>query len=179
MSATLIVVTAEREQADRYADWLTPPYDVRTACGHQDLLQQLDETVDIIVIDQASSDLADDLLQQIHAHTLDCRTLLLTSGAPESASFDDSLQAPVTKTSLHDRVATLVRRLRYQQYVREYASTQSKRASLQTELDHIEVTDSPEFDRLQTKIDHVEAKAGSLLADFENEDFIAAFQELG
>lgn len=181
--ATILVVDDDRDLADLYADWLDATYDVRTAYGGEAALEQLDATVDIVLLDRRMPDLSgDDVLSIIRDRDLDCRVALITSVDPDfdilELGFDDYLVKPVTETALHDLVETLLTRLHYSDQLREYAALLSKQATLQVDFDSVELADRPEFERLQTQIHEVEAEVETLQETFGEEDFIAAFHDI-
>lgn len=181
--ATILVVDDDQDVADLYADWLGATYDVQTVYGGETALEQLDETVDIVLLDRRMPDLSgDDVISIIRERGLSCRVALVTSIEPDldilELGFDDYLQKPVTETTLHELVETLLTRLHYSDRLREYAALLSKQATLQADTESAELLNSPEFERLQTQIDEVEAEVETLQEDFEEEDFIAAFHDI-
>lgn len=181
--ATILVVDDNQDLADLYADWLSSTYDVHTAYGGNEALDDLDETVDIVLLDRRMPGLSgDEILATIRDRELDCRVALVTSVEPQldilELGFDDYLQKPVTEPTLTELIDTLLTRMHYSDRLQEYAALLSKRATLKAETESADLTDSPEFQRLQTRINTVQAESETLLEDFQDDDFIAAFHDL-
>lgn len=80
---TVLVVDDERPLADVRARWLEDDYDVRTAYSGEDALESIDETVDVVVLDQRMPGLSgDDVLVAMHERGLDPGIVVVSGTEP-------------------------------------------------------------------------------------------------
>ncbi len=109
----VLVVDDDEPLTDTYAAWLSDRYDVLVANSGAEALEQLDETVDVVLLDRRMPDMAgDDVLEEIHERGLDCRVSMLTAVKPDSdiveMPFEDYLVKPVGREEVLGSVERLL-----------------------------------------------------------------------
>jgi len=114
-AATILVVEDEPDIADIYADSLRDDYDVVIASSGHRVLEPLDESIDVVLLDRRIPDIHwADILERIRGRDLSCRVAIVTAVEPQFDSldmgFEDYLVKPVSVESLHAMVARLVAR---------------------------------------------------------------------
>ena len=171
----VLVVEDERDLADLYATWLRDDYDVRVAYGGEEALDQLDETVEIVLLDRRMPDLSgDEALREIRNRGFDCRVAMVTAVEPDfdilAMGFDDYLVKPVSKESLHQTVSNLLLRVDYDEGIQELFALASKKALLESEKDPSELADSEEYAELGREIDDHRAELDRTLETLSESD---------
>lgn len=182
-NAVILIVEDNRDLADLYAAWLSDSYAVKTAYDGEDALEQLDASVDIVLLDRRMPGFAgDEVLGTIRERGFDCQVALVTSVEFDYDSlalgFDDYLQKPATKSSLRILVESLCIRMDYSDKLREYFALVSKRVALQAGKDAEELAARPEVHELDDRIASLGREVDGLLTDFSEEDFRAVFKSL-
>lgn len=167
-SVTVLVVEDERDLADMYALWLDERYTVKTAYDGQSALEQIDETVDVVLLDRRMPGLTgDDVLESIHDRGLDCRVAMLTAIEPDfdivEMDFDAYVVKPIEKRDLTSLIENLLARDQYEAHVQEYYSLASKKALLHAETTESERAESEEYARLEAQLHRLKEQAGASL----------------
>ena len=182
----VLVVEDEPDLADLYAAWLGSDYRVRTAYGGQealDVLDELDETVDAILLDRRMPGLSgDEVLAAVRERGIDCRVGMVTAVEPDfdilEMGFDDYLVKPVTSDTLGETVEGLLRRSEYDDGMQDLFSLTSKKAMLESEKSASELADNEEYQRLTERISELRSDVdNSLDAVTESKDFEDLFRE--
>lgn len=181
---TVLIVDDEADIVDMFAIWLRDEYDVRTATGGEAALDELDESVDVVLLDRRMPKLSgDEVLETIRAEGIGCRVVLVTAVEPDvdiiNMGFDDYLVKPVTRDDLHDAINRMLQRSAYNEQTREYFALASKVAALEASLSEAELESSTEYTALQDRLEEAKASAETARADLaDEEDFEAAFRDL-
>ena len=182
----VLVVEDEPDLADLYAAWLGSDYRVRTAYGGQealDVLDELDETVDAILLDRRMPGLSgDEVLAAVRERGIDCRVGMVTAVEPDfdilEMGFDDYLVKPVTSDTLRETVEGLLRRSEYDDGMQDLFSLTSKKAMVESEKSASELADNEEYQRLTERISELRSDVdNSLDAVTESKDFEDLFRE--
>lgn len=182
---TVLVVDDETDIVDMFAIWLRDEYDVRTATGGEAALDELDASVDVVLLDRRMPKLSgDEVLETIRDEGYDCRVVLVTAVEPDvdiiDMGFDDYLVKPVTRDDLRDVIESMLRRASYNDHTQEYFALASKVAALEASLSEAELESSAEYAELQDRLADAEDRAGTARDDLleDDEDFDAAFRDL-
>ena len=126
----VLIVDDERDLADTYARWLESEYDVRTAYGGHEAIEQLDGTVDVMLLDRRMPRITgDEVLEHLREQGYDCRVSMLTAVEPDSdlteLGFDEYLVKPVTRGTLVETVSELLLRGSLTEDTQEYLALRS------------------------------------------------------
>lgn len=179
----VLVVEDEPDLADLYAAWLGDQYQVRTAYGGREAIDNLDDHVDVILLDRRMPGLSgDDVLVAVRDRGIDCRVAMVTAVEPDfdiiAMGFDDYLVKPVTKESLRETVERLLDRSQYDSGVQELFALSSKKALLEAEKGQGTLADSDEYQELTTRLAELKGELDTTMASFgEHDDFEQLFRE--
>ncbi len=173
---TVLIVDDEREVASVYALRLDSEYETRTAYGGQEALEEIDQSVDVMLLDRRMPDRSgDDVLEQIREDGYDCRVVMLTAVDPGrdilEMPFDDYLCKPVEKKDL---VRAIEQQLQVQQHdgrLAEYLEVCSKLSLLEDRFP----PGSEEVDRLSDQAERLEAELEGQLDDIDGVDSLEEF----
>ncbi len=159
---TVLVVDDDRALADTCEYWLREEYDVRVAYGGTQALEQVDDSVDVVLLDRRMPDVSgDDVLEEIDARGLDCRVAMMTAVAPDTdiveMPFDEYLVKPVDEESVTEAVEELLVRAEFDDRIREYFAL----ASTEAVLDGREVRDPTALDELTDRVRELRAERES------------------
>lgn len=180
----VLVVEDEVELAKLYTEWLSEDYEVRTATGGEQALELYDASVDVVLLDRRMPDLSgDDVLAEIRAREGSARVAMVTAVDPDvdilELGFDDYVTKPVSSDDLLRTVDRLLTRATYEESVQEYFALASKRATVESELSATQLSENEEYVQLATRIDELETEIDTRASSFEEEDFRAAFHQIG
>ena len=138
--------------------WLADGYTVRTARDGKETLDQLDTSVDVVVLDRRMPGLTgDEVLDWIRSQRYDTRVVMVTAEDPEldvlEMGFDEYLNKPVLKDDLQTVVADLIERAEYDRQVQEYLALRSKLALLEAELSAETLADDDAYNRYRQRLE--------------------------
>ena len=180
---TVLVVDDERDIADLYSTWMEGEYDVRTAYGAEEALEEADEDVDVVFLDRQMPEMnGDEVLEVLRSRDLECRVVMVTAVDPDfdivDMPFDDYLTKPVMLDDLRGAVDRMLSRENYDERMQEFFSLASKKATLEAEKDHVELQNNEEYEELETEVEELREEADESVSDLSDaEDFETLFQE--
>lgn len=174
-SATVLVVDDERAIVDGHAARLESRYDVRTAYDGREAIEQLDGSVDVVLLDRRMPGLTgEEVLARVRDRDLRCRVAMLTGVEPSfdiiDMGFDDYLRKPISKEELLETVDRMVRRARYDDRLQEFFSLASKAAVLETEHDHVELERNSEYVALKAELSRLRESLDETLDELSTEE---------
>ncbi|ELZ13182.1 response regulator receiver protein [Haloterrigena salina JCM 13891] len=154
---TLLVVDDEREVADAYALRLRRRYDdVRTAYGGEECLQEMDDTVDVVLLDRRMPFSGDKVLTEIRDRGHDCQVIMVTAVNPGfdivDMPFDDYLCKPIEKDDLFAAVEQQATAASYDDPLSEFFSLTAKLSVLEAEHTPEQLEESSEYVRMQRRV---------------------------
>ena len=181
--ATVLVVDDERDVADAYAAQLESEYIVMTAYGGQEALDNLDASVDVVLLDRRMPGLSgDEVLDAIRERGLDVRVAMVTAVDPDfdiiEMPFDDYVIKPVSREDLFETIERLLTCSTYEATLRKYYSLTAKRATLQSNKPQAELDGNESFETLGERIDKLERGLDEAVSEFDDADFTALFRAL-
>lgn len=179
----VLVVDDEEQLAELYATYLREDYEVLTAHTGAEALDRVDEDVDVVLLDRRLPDLSGvTVLERIRKRGLDCRVALVTALEPDfdilEMGLDTYLCKPISMDDLRESVASLLKRTQYDACVREYFALLSKEAILKQRKTETERRTNESYAELERRIESRRAEARRITAEFDDEDFHAAFRGL-
>ena len=177
----MLVVDDEENITALFEAWLSSEYDVRIANAGAAALEEMDETVDVVLLDRRMPTVSgDELLEEIRERGYDARVAMVTAIDPDfdvlEMGFDDYLTKPVSRGDLEDVVETLYERKSYDDDLQRYYALAATRAALETSKPASELAESDQYQALLDDLDEVEADLDGQLS--VEEDFVSAFQDL-
>ena len=180
---TVLVVEDEQALIELYVRWLNDGYDVRTAEGGEEALEQFDETVDIVLLDRLMPGMSgDEVLEEVRSRDIDCKVAMVTAVEPDfdviTMGFDDYLTKPVEQETLLETIRRLLSRAEYAELEQELYALVSKQAVLQSSKPEEELEESEEFTDLEERIAEIQTGLDEALPDMESDEFVAMVRDL-
>lgn len=165
----VLVVEDDRELADAYTTWLNDSYAVRTAYRGTEALDQLDDTVDVVLLDRRIPDVAgDEVLSTIRSEGFSCRVAMVTAVEPDfdiiQMGFDEYLCKPVSSTELIETVDRLVDLVTYDLSVQRQLRIASKLSALRASKTAEELQTSAEYQQLTDELAALTPEASDQIA---------------
>jgi DNA-binding response OmpR family regulator len=181
--ATVLVVEDERELADLFSDWLSDSYDVRTAYSATGALDELDETVDVVLLDRRLPERSgDELLDVVQERDYDCQVAMVTAVDPDfdmlELGFDAYVVKPVERDELEGLVNRLLVRSLYSEEVQRYFALASKRATLETSKNDDELAEDDRYQALCEELEEMRGELDQLVGKLDDDDFLAVLHDL-
>ncbi|WP_277542011.1 response regulator transcription factor [Haloarcula laminariae] len=176
---TVLVVDDERDVAELYATWLGTDHDVRSANGGQEALDRVDG-VDVVFLDRQMPAMSgDEVLDEIEARGVDCRVVMVTAVDPGfdivEMPFDDYLTKPVDRSDLLETVEAMRTRDSYDEHLQEYFAMASKKATLESEKNPVELDAHEEYREVSERVEALRERADSAVDELD--DFESAFRD--
>jgi DNA-binding response OmpR family regulator len=182
-TATVLVVEDERELADLFADWLSETYRVRTAYSAEEALDELDASVDVVLLDRRLPEQSgDDVLDEIRETGYDCKVAMVTAVDPDfdtlELGFDAYVVKPIERDELDSLVSRLLARSLYSEEVQAYFALASKRATIETSESAEELSADSRYRQLCEDVQEMRDDLDQLVTELDEEDFLAVFHNL-
>jgi DNA-binding response OmpR family regulator len=182
--ATVLVVDDEPDVADAYAAQLDGEYIVSTAYSGQEALDQIDDAVDVVLLDRRMPGISgDEVLEHVRERGLDCRVAMVTAVDPDfdiiDMPFDDYVIKPVSRDDLFQTIDRLLTASEYESKLRKYYALTAKHATLLSNKPESELAESEEFAELEAQMEELREGLDETIAGFDDDDFVAAFRDLG
>ena len=179
---TVLVVEDEQALVELYVRWLED-YEVRTAGGGEEALEEFDEDVDVVLLDRLMPGMSgDEVLREVRSRSGDCKVAMVTAVEPDfdvvTMGFDDYLTKPIERETLRENIGRLTARTEYADLEQELYALVSKQAALQSAKSREELDESEEYADLQAEIDEKRAELDSALPGVENDEFVAMVRDL-
>lgn len=181
--ATVLVVDDEPDVADAYAAQLTDEYIVSTAYGGEEALEQLDDSVDVVLLDRRMPGISgDEVLETIRERNLQVRVAMVTAVDPDfdiiEMPFDDYVIKPVSRSDLFETIERLLTCSEYEERLRRYYALSAKHATLVANKPESELAENDAFKQLQLEMDQIASELDQTISEFSEDDFDAAFRDL-
>jgi len=181
--STVLVVEDEQALIELYVRWLDEEYDVRTAKGGEEALEQFDADVDVVLLDRLMPGMSgDEVLEEVRSRSTGCKVAMVTAVEPDfdviTMGFDDYLTKPVEQEKLRETIDRLLSRTAYADLEQELYALVSKQAVLQSSKPEEELADSDEYADLEAEIAAKRAELDSALPDLESDEFVAMVRDL-
>ena len=177
-TATVVVVDDERDVAELYSAWLETAHEVRSANGGAEALDLVDESVDVVFLDRQMPDMSgDEVLSVIDDRGLDCRVVMVTAVDPDfdiiEMPFDEYLTKPVGRDDLLEMVDAMRTRDTYDEHLQEYFAMASKKATLESEKNPVELDGNEEYREVSERVESLREQADTTVNELD--DFESAF----
>ena len=181
---TVLVVDDEQDVADAYAAQLEDEYIVSTAYSGQEALDELDDSVEVVLLDRRMPGISgDEVLDTIRDRGLDCRVAMVTAVDPDfdiiEMPFDDYVIKPVSRDDLFSTIERLLTTSDYESKLRKYYALTAKHATLMANKPESELAESEEFSDLENRMADLRDDLDETVATFDDEDFVAVFRDIG
>jgi DNA-binding response OmpR family regulator len=159
----VLVVEDEPDVAETYQLWLTADYEVRLAESGAEALEELDESVDVVLLDRMMPGMSgDEVLAEIRDRGYDCQVAIVSAVDPDfdiiEMGFDDYVTKPPTRDGLRETVEELLARSERAGTVQTYRSLLAKRTALEEQKSDGKLQESDAYGELQDRIETLEAE---------------------
>ena len=180
----VLVVEDEPDVAETYRRWLQSSYDVRVAADGAAAMDELDESVDVVLLDRMMPEMSgEEVLRRIRDRGIDCRVAMVTAVEPDfdvvEMGFDAYLAKPPEREELFETIERLLDRADIDDDLQEYYSLVARQSALRTEKSEAELSDSEEYaalaDRIERKREAVDEELGDMGSDTA---FVGAVREI-
>jgi CheY-like chemotaxis protein len=173
---TVLLVDDEADVVEVYALALRESCEVRRAHGGAEALEELDESVDVVLLDRRMPELSGrEVLAEMRDREADVRVALVTAVDPDfdvvEMPFDAYLVKPVTDAELRETVAELHALRRYDGRVAERFAVAEKMATLEAEKSSWELDESDEYARLVSRAAELDAEMDAAATDLDAAGF--------
>jgi DNA-binding response OmpR family regulator len=181
--ATVLVVDDEQDVADAYATQLEDEFIVSTAYGGQEALDELDVSIDVVLLDRRMPGISgDEVLATIRERGLSIRVAMVTAVDPDfeiiDMPFDDYVIKPVSREDLFETIDRLLTCAEYEEKLRRYYALTAKHATLSANKPESELADNEAFARLERDLERLRSDLDETVSEFDADDFTAAFRDL-
>ena len=181
--AKVLVVEDDHSLADLYTEWLADSYTVETAYNGTDALEQVDETVDVVLLDRMMPGLSGGaVLEAVRDSEPDPRVVMVSAVTPDldvvKMGFDAYLEKPVDATALHETVDRMLTRAEYDEKLQKLFSLIERQDTLEAVKRAEELERSEEYRSLTARLESTQAAVESLLGDLPEDDFRVAVERL-
>ncbi|WP_251330139.1 response regulator transcription factor [Haloplanus pelagicus] len=159
--STVLIVDDDKDVVRTYRRYLEETYDIREAYDGEGALEQLDESVDVVLLDRLMPGVSGgEVLDRIRDRDPGVRVAMVTAVDPDfdilDMGFDDYLTKPTSYDELRSTVDDLVGLSRHAENVREYHSLLAKREALRDGKTTYELDRNEAFADLETRIASLE-----------------------
>jgi DNA-binding response OmpR family regulator len=179
----VLVVDDDEDVLDTYRLWLAEDYDLRTATSGEAALAEIDETTDVVLLDRLMPGASgSEIVDRIREEGYDCQVAMATAVEPDfdvlEMDFDAYLTKALEREAVVETVETLHHRATYDDRLQEYFSLAEKRALLSARKSDAELAGNEDFRALESRLAELEEEIDSLVAEMDDEDFLAAMQHI-
>ncbi|MDG5776363.1 response regulator transcription factor [Haloarculaceae archaeon H-GB2-1] len=180
----VLIVEDEPDVAETYNLWLADEYEVRMAQNGDEGLEELDQSVDVVLLDRMMPGLSgDEVLERIRDRGFETRVAMVTAVEPDfdilEMGFDAYLCKPIRSEQLHKTVENLLERTEYDELLTEYYSLVEKQATLEATKSSAELAESEDYNELRERIGELRDDLSQTLGGIDDdEDFIATLRGL-
>lgn len=180
---TVLVVEDERALIELYVRWLGDEYDVRTAEGGQEALEELDESVDVVLLDRLMPGMSgDEVLSEIRERVPECKVAMVTAVEPDfdviTMGFDDYLTKPVERDEMLTTIQRLLSRSDFAEMEQEFYALASKQAALRSSKPEEELAENEEFMELESRVTELRSDLDETLPEMESDEFVAMVRDI-
>lgn len=138
--------------------WLTDSYEVRTAASGDDGLDELDNTVDVVLLDRRMPGISgDDVLTAIRDRETEHQVGLVTATNPDfdilDVDFDTFVMKPLDETTVMATVERLLARRAYDTPVQDRYTTAETLALLEQTKTEAELATSKAYRELRERLE--------------------------
>ncbi|WP_248897832.1 response regulator [Haloplanus halobius] len=181
---SILIVEDEPDVAETYVRWLQSAYDVQVASNGSEALEQMDESVDVVLLDRMLPKMSGgEVLTEIRDRGFDCRVVMVTAVDPDfdiiEMGFDEYVSKPPERDELRATVDRMLDRASLNNELQEYYSLVARRSALQAEKtpDELEANDaySELVDQIEATRETVDADLGDMSSETE---FVGAVREI-
>ncbi|WP_266081765.1 HalX domain-containing protein [Haladaptatus caseinilyticus] len=182
-NTSVLIVDDERAITDLHARWLEESYDIKKAYNGTEALDQIDDSVDVVLLDRRMPDCSgQEVLDEIRSKEFDCRVAMVTAIEPDfdilELGFDAYICKPVSDPEqLREVVSSLETRSTYDSQLQEMLALASKKAALEGRKGSGELSENEEYSNLTSELESLQGDLSSTVANLDDNDLRAEFHD--
>lgn len=180
---TVLVTDDDRSCREVYRHWLADRHEVRDATNGYEVLERMDESVDVVLLDRdMPGPSGSEVARRIAATAFDPHVAMVGSAPIDvdlvETPIHDYVRKPVEESDLRAVIAEYRAREDYETALEEFFSLSSKLASLEAERSPGELAGEERYERLQWLVDEKRVELDLVLRRGEP-DWTTAFRTFG
>ncbi len=180
---TVLVVEDERALIELYVRWLEDDYEVLTATGGEEAIEQFEEGIDVALLDRLMPGMSgDEVLRELRKAVPKCKVAMVTAVEPDfdviGMGFDDYLTKPVEREELLETIQRLLSRTEFDDIEQELYALSSKQAALRSSKPKEELDQNEDFQGLQARIEELRSELNTTLPDMDDDEFVAMVRDI-
>ena len=160
-AGTLLVVDDDSDCRSLYHLWLTEHYEIRTAVDGVSAIEQMDETIDAVVIDREMPRKDGvEVTQELRASEFDPAVVMISGVEPDvdllEIPVDDYLQKPVERAPVVEAVTRAQTLSERPDELRRHLALERRAQIVEENGDPSTLADSGAYQRARSRLDHAE-----------------------
>lgn len=181
--SVVLVVDDIDDTLEFYTDVLRDEYRVKAAHDGASALDELDETVDVVLLDRRMPGRSGyEVVNEIRERDYDVRIVMVTATEPDfdivDVGFDDYVTKPVSVAQLRETVEQMVDRSEYDDRFQEYFALASKKAALEENKTSTELGKNERYDQLENRLRELNNELDEAIGQLERQRPGTSFREL-
>lgn len=173
---SVLVATADAGTATTFALWIEADFErVETVTDHRSVRDHLDDSVGVIVMDEATAS-SSTVLSEVADRGANPRIVVVGQDIDVPPAYvDDQLEPPVGRVDLCNTVRSLHRQAQYDRCVATLYELATTRADVVTDGGEVE----PRLDELESRIESIRQTTDRTVEEFDEQDFKALLRGTG
>lgn len=178
--SVVLLVDDEPDIVAAYQEQLREAYTTRSAFSGEEALEELDGSVDVVLLDRRMPGMSgDELLEQIRDQEFDCWVVMVTAIKPDmdivALEFDEYLTKPVSDSQLNDVIERMLAREQLDTQIQQIVEMGSKLATLEAKLDYEQLQESDHYGELREEFDDLREEVE--VTEYEDDPYLEATVE--
>lgn len=180
-SATVLVVDDNRSLVEMFTEVLEGHYQVRSALGGREALEQIDEEVDVMLLDRRMPDISgEEVLAELENRNIDCRVVIVTGSVPDfeivELGFDGYIVKPVEPAEIISAVEQSLARGEYEDKVTRYYELSDRKSRLESAIGEDDLDNNPEYQEVCENLDEIRDDIDGILTEFDGSGYAATIE---
>jgi len=180
---TVLAVDDEPDVTEVYSLWLPDEYTVLRATSGAEVLELIDASVDVVLLDRLMPGMdGDEVLERIREEGYDCRVAMVTAVDPDfdviEMAFDDYLVKPIDPDELRATVDRLLAVASHDTRSEELFGLVARRAALESAKSEDALAANDEYQALVERIEGLRAELDEAIDELDGEGFDALARDL-
>jgi two-component system response regulator AdeR len=179
----VLAVDDDEKLLETYEMWLGSTYELRTATGGEEALDQLDEDVQVVLLDRLMPGLSGDrVLDEIREMELNCRVAMVTAVEPDfdiaDMPFDAYVPKALDRETVRETVERLLARAEYDDVLQEHYTVAERLATIEDQKPESELARSEAYQNLVARFEELEERLETRAESLDRNDFVSSIDGL-